>query len=398
MKVLYHGCDAFYVSFKGRISSLIRDKLRASKALAMENGQPQPIEIGGALFHVMATGAQGGYAFRVDGGEMGVKYLIKDNGDPENWNIYAQAHAEYLATVSIDEVQIKMRDDLELLGGYIMGESVSRFDYAVDLDAPDFEPNPANIIAHSKTYISPYYETDEPQEIAGSKDMQIGLSGRKISSITIGRMPGRQIQIYNKRKEAIAKGKSFWLKAWGRKKEDKRAVWRVEIRLGKKHLKEHYGLDSFNSFNASFLDVIKDALASVRYVTKVNESNPERSPLSAIWRAVTGVMTNKLRLHSSGLTRGALKHCLKSDRLRILKAQWEGLGASICAVLDDGINPERFSEMKKYHEIRRGVFSRYMQSFAHTIISGRHWQSFCERVDKSRDKVIFLDGNNYNYA
>lgn len=384
MKILYHGCDWFAVAFRGRISESTRQILRDAKERANKDGAKALESINGVSFHVLTSGAAGGYAFVLDQGETGVKYLIKDNGEPDQWNIFAQARAEHLMAVGLDGVQIAMFEDLKNLGAYITDNAVNRFDYACDFDAPDFVLEPEKIIAHSHTYISRYAENDQfHTQIVG---------GQIISSMTIGKMPNRQIQIYNKRKEAVSKKKSFWFKAWGRDNKDKRNVWRVEIRLGKKHLKD-WNITDLDSFNASFADMLSDAIEKIRYVSKVYKSNPTTSPLSSIWKALGGVVHRKMRKHTTGLSRGEIKQCLKKDRRDMLTAQLGGLACGLFSILKDGAGFPN----DKYDELAPTVYNQYMRRILGELLD-RGWTDTKKRIEKASRKIIYLDGNNYEFG
>ena len=70
----------------------------------------------------------------------------------------------------------------------------------------------------------------------------------------IGKMPGREVTVYDKRADLIAKGKPEWWTIYNdlRKADGKpvldptdRAssqIWRVEVRAGKDHLKDRWGI------------------------------------------------------------------------------------------------------------------------------------------------------------
>ncbi|WP_147250381.1 hypothetical protein [Thalassospira lucentensis] len=70
----------------------------------------------------------------------------------------------------------------------------------------------------------------------------------KLESIPIGKMPGRQVIIYNKRTPAIEKKTTYWFKVWeiAPPTNTDKHVWRVEFRAGQKELKDKYNLRSFN--------------------------------------------------------------------------------------------------------------------------------------------------------
>jgi hypothetical protein len=51
---------------------------------------------------------------------------------------------------------------------------------------------------------------------------------RRVSGITIGRMPGRQLCLYDKRADSLLKRKLYWPAVWGLDlAEHRNPVWRV---------------------------------------------------------------------------------------------------------------------------------------------------------------------------
>jgi hypothetical protein len=137
-----------------------------------------------------------------------------------------------------------MYDLLSAIGAHLgAGVSVSRIDYAVDVLAPGFVLVPESFIMHSHCLRADHV------------DMQIhGKSGR-ITSVTVGKMPARQVIVYDKRAEAIAHRKTHWWEIWNRALATRGlpllepagdrsacAVWRVEMRAGKDLLKDRWGI------------------------------------------------------------------------------------------------------------------------------------------------------------
>ncbi|PIE18123.1 MAG: hypothetical protein CSA65_05915, partial [Proteobacteria bacterium] len=79
-----------------------------------------------------------------------------------------------------------------------------------------------------------------------------GKSGR-YSSVTVGKNPGRQVTIYDKRAQVIAKRKPIWWDIWNANLAREGAppldpdakssqVWRIEVRAFKSCLKDRWGV------------------------------------------------------------------------------------------------------------------------------------------------------------
>ena len=130
------------------------------------------------------------------------------------------------------------------------------------------------------------------------------LRGRQLESVTIGKQPGRQIIVYDKRREAIEKQKLFWFKAWDVDRYDPNLeVWRVEVRAGKREIKDKYQIRRFKDFEAGIGDVTVRALQDVRYLAdRQGDSNVTRQEVHPLWISAQTVSVTKLIEYRSGLT------------------------------------------------------------------------------------------------
>jgi hypothetical protein len=84
--------------------------------------------------------------------------------------------------------------------------SIGRADFCIDILAPDFELTPDQVVIHSHSNRSVYLS--QPSDLSSN-----GKSGR-FTSVTAGKMPGRQVIIYDKRREVIDKNKPLWWDIW----------------------------------------------------------------------------------------------------------------------------------------------------------------------------------------
>lgn len=113
----------------------------------------------------------------------------------------------------------RLRRTLVDIGCMVGEESINRMDFAMDfLVPPDFEPKHEQFVDHRRTkMVSRYFKEDQDDE-----DQSTAVhSGGRCESVTIGKMPGRQVIIYDKRREAIDKHKMHWFKIWGIDPKDK---------------------------------------------------------------------------------------------------------------------------------------------------------------------------------
>jgi hypothetical protein len=84
-------------------------------------------------------------------------------------------------------------------------ESISRVDYAVDILLPTFAPVADRFVVTSHTGVMTMLDTDTTR---------IGSRSQRVTFVTIGSMPRRQVIVYDKRDEVIAKHKVHWWEIW----------------------------------------------------------------------------------------------------------------------------------------------------------------------------------------
>lgn len=86
-------------------------------------------------------------------------------------------------------------------------------------------------------------------------------------------------------------------------------VWRVEVRAGKKHLKDVYNIRTLDDFENSIGDTILNNLNHIRYVSEVQtDSNITRRTLHPIWQSALKAASGNLLEHQSGLTSDQIRH------------------------------------------------------------------------------------------
>jgi hypothetical protein len=279
------------------------DVLESARARAESEFGATLVEIGPGrvAMHVAAEGISGGYRYQCDTGPFGEKWFFSRNQDPGRWNIRVSAKSLPLALYGIETAYEKIRQTLRALGIRPGAESVGRVDYAIDLLMPDeFQLEPDQFVVHSRSSVAEH-DSMLPVEKIGPDDIRISLAGRHKSSTTIGKQPGRQIIVYDKRREVIAKNKLYWFDIWGLPSDTILKVVRVEVRAGKKHLRD-WLIMGFDDLLAKIGDVFVRSLEAVRYVdTRVELSNVSRYPLSPLWRVVQREIESGLFDNISGV-------------------------------------------------------------------------------------------------
>lgn len=291
MDVLHRGFDGLDVSFQGQISPELCAALDAAKAQAAEDKRDVLLEWNGAKMHVAETGARGGYAFRASTGPFGATWFFKKPNPRDPWGVRVSLNSLGLAVHGLGQARADLFAFLDALGIATrqQGVSIGRVDYAVDILAPDLILDPECFVMHSQSTRADHVE---------GADMQVhGRSGR-VTSVTVGKMPGRQVIVYDKRAEVIAKGKAPWWTIWNAAREasgqspldlanvGRSRIWRVELRAGKKHLYDRWRIRTWADLDQRLGDVMARSLEAVRYCDACTDSNRARWPDTPLWQTV----------------------------------------------------------------------------------------------------------------
>ena len=336
IKLLYAGFDTLDISFQGALPPETLKELAAAKKIAVERQEHQLVTVGEIDAHLLSHGLKGGYAFMLDTGPLGELWSFKENTDPRQWNIGVSVHASSLATYGYHATKDRILERLQAMGCKVAQESIRRADFAMDFLMPNtFELKLDQVVAHSHSKVSPYWgEQEGPQQ--NPDQPSAVLRGRKLESVTVGKMPGRQVIIYNKRKAAIEQRKPFWFKIWGLDPKDRsKNVWRVELRAGKNELKTKYRLTKFEDFEKAIGDVFTNASEKVRYLDDFQtDGNVSRQRQHPLWDAMQKALAENLCYYSSGLQPNQMIEVIREHQNEVYLQQIQGNAASLSVTLD----------------------------------------------------------------
>jgi len=378
LRVIRRGFDTLDVAFQGAVNPRTRAALAEAKERAAEAQRPVLLEIEDFEGLVSPNGASGGYAFIWDTGPQGEIWTFKDNGDPEQWNIRVQVRSAKLAIQGYQATRDSLFGILDALGAYVRKESISRADFAVDFLAENFEFSSNDFVMHSHATAR---DDDDglAWEEAAAKAYERGIeravreavskakahggdiekeaakaaaqvvkdgggilthsAGRKSTSVTIGKMPGRQVIVYDKRREAIRKSVTHWFDVWGFDKDDCPPIWRVEIRAGKEHLRD-WRISTFDDLEAAIGDVYAAAVQSVRLLARQPEpgENVSRVESHPLWVLLTEELQGALRENISGIVKGRITEGYQDQIQTMLRQQI--CGTVISYAVANGLTPE----------------------------------------------------------
>tara|TARA_R110002096_G_scaffold420745_2_gene626049 strand:- start:25824 stop:26906 length:1083 start_codon:yes stop_codon:yes gene_type:complete len=288
--------------------------LESAKDQAQKDKAPSYIELGPEKIpcSVLQSGKKGGYAYIVDRGKQGAIYSFKKSPHANDWNILVKARAAMLLQHGYFRAKEITLSELKGFGCVLGQESINRVDYCFDFLMKDFHIRPEQFIAppmSTKTGWIGGRHIDDKSMFA--------FRGRNLETVTVGKNPNLQVQMYDKRREAIQKKNLYWFDVWGIDPKDKsKQVIRIEVRAYKNHLKETWGLRTFQSIEDSFGDVVSAALEKIRYLDddqNYDTVNVTRATLHPIWLETQRAATEALFENSSGLVAGTINNKLREQ-------------------------------------------------------------------------------------
>jgi len=334
----------------------------------------------GLKVRVKKTGHAGGYAFVIDTGPLGAVFRFKKNLGRENWNGFVKIGAESLAVHKRQKATNNALKTVSEIGFVITHISYNRVDYCIDILTDNLSINPDNFVAHSRTKKALYYRQEtlnkgrtdnpiitrpialidnplkprdnpfkphnSPLEALSVDDDETRndalrktaiMRGQSVESVTLGSMPGRQVIVYDKTAQIIAKRKFWWFNGWGLERAFFRAntalsVTRVEIRAAKKELGK-YGIKSHKDLESHIGNVLQKIAKQIRYVSPTEvDTNISRQPLHPLWKWVQMHLKCELEDMTSNVEPETVFNAIRAQKKREYLDQIIGnsAGYSIC--------------------------------------------------------------------
>ena len=339
MHIVHRGFDTLILSIEANIPPDLFEYLDAEREKAEEARAPVPVSFGGAEFDLKPYGGNG-YRFILQGGPLEVTWFFKKPNARDPWGVRISVGSTLLATQGLGYARAYLNKTLTRLGIRYTADQVSiaRADFCVDVLAPEFELMPENFVIHSHTNRADHRSVEEHDTRSNGK------SGR-FTSVTVGKMPGRQVIIYDKRREVIDHHKPIWWDIWNANlaaeglppldPTDRSAsrVWRVEIRAGKDLLKDRWQIRRWAEFDAQFGDVVAEALQRIRYCTvDPQDTNRARWPNHPLWDLISAETEGDLTEMRSHLPPSQIKHVHRAEHIRLIMAQLTGNAITLAAL------------------------------------------------------------------
>lgn len=349
--ILHSGFDGLKFTIQTDIPPELRSELAEAKAEAIKTNRDTVLEFGGIPFAVRRSG---GAAFSAHTGEYGAEWYFLDpeNRPANNPGITVDFRAFLLATGGLDAAERHFRDCMAALripyADHLL--RVSRVDYAIDFLAPWFEPDREALVVPPGTRMQEYTAPDETETHA---------IGARVAGLRAGAIANRQLVIYDKRAEVIAKGKAGWLTIWNNarakagqppldlKVRYQSQVWRFELRMGSKQLRNRWEMRSWADLRNIIGDAFSDFCERIRYTIPTTDTNRARWPVHELWQEVKNSITRDLMGHHSGVLPSDVIEANRAEHMRMLDRQILGLLVSRAAA--SGIAPESFDSFIKAH-------------------------------------------------
>lgn len=331
---LYQGFDGLDLAYRGEIRAEFAEILEDARNRACDARSPQLVFLKGIAMHVKETGARGGYRYGCDTGPLGATWFFAKPRGRNNWGVRVSVKSAPLALSGVDQALASIEEIIAALTGGFKPDNVSlsRVDYALDYLIDEFTLIPECVVMPGRM-----------KRHADREASEVGYSGR-LNSIRVGRMPGRQVAIYDKRADALAKSKTYWWDIWNATlaasghpaisaEITKEKIWRVELRAGKSFLKEQCDIRTWGDFKARGASMFARIANEVRYAVPTGDQNRARWPSHQLWADVTARIAAGLKDEAGSVSSDRFSELACLEFIDHLDQQILGCCASLAVAL-----------------------------------------------------------------
>lgn len=379
MKLIYQNFDGLEISFQCAVPLGILSILEQGKKEAQSCRSPAYAELGPHNLPIMVheTGGKGGYTYQFSTGPDGEIWLIGDREAKDQWNVRVRVRSLCLALYGYEKTKEKI---LNVLLDHLLAkgpdendkkpvERISRIDYCLDFYFEEkFFPSYLNFVCAGRT----------KKGFISELNFQVESSGQHIEYIRVGKMPNRQIVIYNKTREIQSTRKSYWWQLWGlNKSEFIGEIWRVEIRAGKKELNK-WNLRTFSDFEEVVGNVISTTLNEFKYTEpNPNDKNMTRWPMAEIWIKAIKATEKDLIDYISNAERNSVLKELRDNLILNYKKLISGIFVGLTAATG--------KDLAQIPEVLDLVCDELFREMSENP------RKFIQKYNKKSDQFSFLD-------
>lgn len=326
-RVLHTGFDTLDIAFAGAFPKETLAILQNAKETAEHYNREQAVRIGPANIKMLvsASGMKGGYRYVMTNGPSGAIFAVKANADTREWNLFVSLRALRLLTLGYDGAKQWLFDTLADIGFAITDHSVNRLDYAIDISAPGFELDIESFVCPSRMKARLHWSKDRLIDDDGNAPQSV-VRGRQFESVTVGRMPNRQVILYDKRRAAIDLKQPYWFDVWDIDRNDPSlSVWRVEIRAGRDALNKKLLRRHFDAVEAYIREYLTTAAQDIRYVDRRHmQANVSRVPDHPLWSTAREALHDLPLNDPPPLTEKDVLEAIRQQRLEMAEKQFGG--------------------------------------------------------------------------
>lgn len=373
MELLHSGFDNLDIAFSASLDEAVLVQFHAAQESARLQNRSIFVSINGIGFNVASSGKRGGYAYRADTGPFGEIWSFKVPNKRDAWGIHVSVSALQVALRGLAKTRSKIEERLALLGVTVRPgmESISRIDFAMDFLIPDFEPDPNHFVMHPR-FVRKEHGSLTPYTAAGP-------TGR-IQTVMIGKNPGRQVVVYDKRAEVLSKGKRQWLEVWNINRAKQglppldikdaaiSRVWRVELRAYKKHLKEHWKVSTWWQLQSKLPDILCGLLDDIRYTEPSADQQRTRWPNHPLWNRAHEVLEHNLLSMQSFASEHRIMEIQRTELIQMITAQIAGCTITLSALRRE---PDLEAFLAKFSKELAALYRSHPERTQHKLSKAR---------------------------
>lgn len=359
MKIIYRGVDNLDFTIKGKVKTNFLMILEKYKKMAQKEHKNIEFNHDGIVGVVLPNGASGGYQYILHTETYAL--TIKDN-IKDDYPVRCSIRSILLATNGFAGARKIVLSAIEKIMTYT-DIIPSRIDVCVDFQKKGFEIRPELFLTNGRS----------KKGVVGDLNSFALWGGKKIETMTIGKMPNRQLQIYNKSKQVKSRPKAdFWRYIWDDNPNyDPNAsdVFRLELRWGREFFRRNNIMD-FDDLEQQIESFIKITMGRVFMVDKVYKNVSRDSQKTSLWLSLkqelieySKNMINEVKLDVDIPARiqGMLDNSFKTIRRRIF--------TNITSVLAMQGKDFNINEIEKiFNEVKQDLnqeynFKHYQQNY-----------------------------------
>lgn len=282
--VIYSGFDTLELSYRVAPPRSFLERLGDAQTIAKTENRAAPVNFCGSELFVEPSGGQGGYAYRAHTGPLGLIWKFREATATSPWSVHVKFRAHGLAIKGPLKMKSEADAFLRALGCRfdVHDIRVARVDFAIDILLDNYRLNTDNIVFHARANVSEHIERTR--------------TGEFFNYVRIGRMPGKQLCVYNKSDAILQSRDSLWHHIYEQSALSRLGliiddfgtleIWRFELRAGKKFLDTKIRPRTWDSFLTEVRSCFLTLSQSFKLKTPKRDLNRTRWPLDPIWRSV----------------------------------------------------------------------------------------------------------------